>query len=162
MFKVKLSLCALMVFAALATALPAQADVSPSGDGPANVNPTAIAQRCIDQVTHKAERCVEYNRHVARHTVNVIGDLLEQGKVEHAKKVAHSAIKDIRRASDYCVESIIADCRECIAKLNRLHAHRLANRVQEVCEDLVARVRHSERAAIRAILTALNDGPRIG
>jgi len=161
MFHVKLSLCALMVLAAMATALPVHAEASGPGDGTPSPDPAAIAKRCIHQVTQKAERCVKHNRYIARHTVNLIENLLDQGHEEHAKRVAQNAVQDIQRASNHCVDSIQVDCRECIAVLNRLHAHRLAYRVHEACEDLVAGVRRGEHAAIKAIRAAFDEDPSI-
>lgn len=148
MVKHPLSLCAVMLTALLTVPITAMAeDTAP--------DPEAVAQRCVDDVTALANRCIVHNRGTARLAVATIERLLAAGHEQRARHVAYRATMDIVETSDDCVNRIHRKCRHCIHVLKRLGADELARRVHEVCKTQTHRVRRSQHAALQAIHQAI-------
>ena len=147
----RLSMGAVIVAALVSFPLAAQAQDSAP-------DPVLIAQRCVANVTAKADQCVDDNHQAARRAVTAIEDLLANGQHHQAKHVAYRATMKVVETSNDCVGQIHRLCRKCVRVLHRLGADDLARRVHSACHDQIDRVRRSKAVAIQAIRAALAQG----
>lgn len=128
----------------------------------ADLDPEAVAARCVHHVNAIAEHCIQSNTRLSHHCVALIHRLLEAGHVERAKAVAHKCIHAIDRQTAACLATIDRICQHCVRLLLHLGADELAQRVRNACQDAGDRVKASHDEAIKAIRDAFDSDVSIG
>jgi hypothetical protein len=136
---------------------------APRAASAADLDPEAVARRCVAKVEHLAERCVARNEAVCQRIVAAIRKALANGNERQAHRIAALGRRVIHRQTQACVKHITSLCRHCVHLLERLGApDELIERVKNACEDAIAKVQASAERCLARIAEALEGGGGTG
>lgn len=151
-----LSLCAMIALAGLLISQPAFAE-TPDDVTDARPDPQALAQRCVEHATKRADVFLERNQHRTERTVAAIKRMTANGHADRAKQLAKTVVADMQQHADHSIGHIKNACERCTTVLNRHDQTDLAQRVDQACKTQVQRIKRGEAAGIKAIRDALGD-----
>ncbi len=104
----------------------------------AHVNPADVAERCVNHVDNVSDRAHNAVADDTQECVAEIRQLLRAGRENAAHAVARRCAQDARETVRRASAEIKDTCSECIRYLNNVGATRLARRVYNHCEDVLA------------------------
>lgn len=120
-----------------------------------DVDPGALAQRCIAQAVAAADRYEAASEGMAEGAVERIETLLAQGKVRLARHVAKESVQRVDYASHSAIEYIEHISRRCVVRLAKMGEQDLARCVAEECAAQTNRIRAARAEAVQTIRDAL-------
>ena len=145
--------CFVTALVAVITAGPATAQDGPPA--PPDLDPAAVAERCIGEIRDGTGKCVEKIEKTSDRATKGIEKLVENEKLKAAHRLAKKSVESVNSTARRCSKHINAKAERCAALLERLESPRLAQAVLSAAERSVARIGDARAAAVQAIRRAL-------
>ncbi len=118
-----------------------------------------ILRRCLDRIRSITERATGRNGDIAETAIARIEELLDEGKVIAARKVAQRAANNINTTTRNAIRTLNEECRRCKIALVRAEATPAQlRRLKQACDRADGAIKGSSDRARRAIRRALANG----
>ena len=124
----------------------------------AQAQPTAeeVTRACLQRISRITEAGLREMGHECRRTVNLVEELVEQGRIEAAREAAERGALAVTRTARATIGAVNMTARECLQILHRLGADpEFARRIARAAERSERVVRGVRDRCLRAIQAAL-------
>ncbi len=118
-------------------------------------SPERLAHRCVEYVNNIVDRCTNAAADETHECIRQINALLEAGRYEAAREVAHECIRSATARTEHAAELIESARVRCVNALLEMGAIELARRVSNACDDAIEQLRHLLQREKNAIQNAL-------